>query len=225
MEEAGELRFDPLEVLDPAVRTDLVRAAVNNDGAEIATWRYRDLHGLGAGAHIYRVEGEASVGSALVPWSGVVKVFRHGGQGIQAAGERPDAWDYWKRRVVCSTSWFVGLSGGVVPAHCLGVGERPGVAAWVAMEDLSGLDQRPWKLGQFQLVARHLGQFNGAYLAGRRLPADSWLSIDWLQDWTARMEPLDLLTAARDHPLVQQISLASHEKCTGQSGSRPEVAA
>ena len=63
----------------------------------------------------------------------------------------------------------------------------------------------PWKLGQFQLVARHLGQFNGAYLAGRRLPADSWLSIDWLQEWTARMEPLDLLTAARDHPLVQQI--------------------
>jgi len=29
------------------------------------------------------------------------------------------------------------------------------------MEDLSGLDQRPWKLGEFQLVARHLGQFNG----------------------------------------------------------------
>jgi len=74
------------------------------------------------------------------------------------------------------------------------------------MEDLEGLDHRPWPHGHFREVARHLGIFNGEYLAGRPLPTDPWLSRDWLRGWTEEAGPLiEILPTVPDHPVAGQI--------------------
>jgi hypothetical protein len=38
-----------------------------------------------------------------------------------------------------------------------------------------------WPLEQYGVVARHLGQFNGAYLVDGLLPNWPWLSLGWLR--------------------------------------------
>jgi hypothetical protein len=40
------------------------------------------------------------------------------------------------------------------------------------------------------VAARHLGAFNGAYLAGCPLPSFSWLAAGWLRSWLAQFSPL-----------------------------------
>jgi hypothetical protein len=47
-----------------------------------------------------------------------------------------------------------------------------------------------WPLEQYGLVARHLGQFNGAYLVDRPLPSWSWLSSDWLRGYVEQSAPV-----------------------------------
>jgi hypothetical protein len=68
------------------------------------------------------------------------------------------------------------------------------------------MDHRPWPHGHFRAVARQLGIFNGDYLAGRPLPADPWLSRDWLRGWTEEADPLiDLLPTVSGHPVAGKI--------------------
>jgi len=51
-----------------------------------------------------------------------------------------------------------------------------------------------WPLEYFGVVARHLGQFNGAYLVDRPLPGWPWLSSGWIRSYVEHsapaMEPL-----------------------------------
>ncbi|HEX5689880.1 MAG TPA: phosphotransferase, partial [Roseiflexaceae bacterium] len=102
--------------------------------------------------------------------------------------------------------WVQNLGGSLVAPRCLGAGEQTGVAAWMALEDLSDLAGQPWPLARFHTVARHLGVFNGAYLAGQPIPEDAWLSRDWLRGWTERAgQMVALLPTVADHPLVRQV--------------------
>ncbi len=57
----------PLPTIDQAVLTDLVREALRNDSAEVGAWQTHEMHGGGAGSHIYKVMGEAHVHGTLVP--------------------------------------------------------------------------------------------------------------------------------------------------------------
>jgi hypothetical protein len=57
-------------------------------------------------------------------------------------------------------------------------------------------------------VARHLGQFNGAYLAGRALPSEPWLNRGFLRAWMAdpaRVALIETIIRAKTwaHPLVR----------------------
>ena len=214
---------DVLEILDTTARTGLVRAAVNDDHAEIASWRSRALNGLGAAAQVYRLWGAASVRSGTVPWSAVLKLFTLGSEGLQAASSSPSSWDFWKREWhVYRAPWLAELRGGLVAPRCLGAGEQHDVA-WVAMEDLTALDFRPWSLDQFHVVARHLGEFSGRFMTGAGIPADPWLSTKWLWGWTARMDPIALLSTARDDPLVQRVYSPTVAKALGRLAAARET--
>ena len=194
------------ELIQPAERTNLVRAAVGRPSAEVVSWFVQPIHGMGGGACVYRVSGEARAGGEMLSWSAVVKVFSLDGVGIQAAARSPREWDYWKREwLIYQAPWHRGLGDGLVAPRCLGIGEQVGVAAWVAMEDLADLDQRPWPLSKFGMVAHHVGGFNGAFLAQGRLPSDPWLNVDWLRGWTERVDPVATLSAAADHPWVRRV--------------------
>jgi hypothetical protein len=60
-------------------------------------------------------------------------------------------------------------------------------------------------------VARHLGQFNGAYLVGQALPNLPWLSQHWIQGWLAYYETTcqEVLKRIRDSHFWQQPLLRS----------------
>jgi hypothetical protein len=61
-------------------------------------------------------------------------------------------------------------------------------------------------LDRYALVARHLGQFSGAYLVERSLPDAPWLSTGWLRGWVSANEAaIDHLRRVVDHPLVRQV--------------------
>ena len=62
-----------------------------------------------------------------------------------------------------------------------------------------------WPLEHYGVVARHLGQFNGAYLVERPLPSWPWLSSEMLGGYIALSAPaMPLIRSSLDHPLVRR---------------------
>jgi hypothetical protein len=62
---------------------------------------------------------------------------------------------------------------------------------------MPGIPAAQWPLERFAQAARHFGQLNGAYLAGRPLPAVPWLNTQWRREWVevAGIGRLDALLA------------------------------
>jgi hypothetical protein len=195
-----------LEAIPWHIRQDLVRARLNDAHATLASWHTREMYGAGPGSRIYQVIGEASAGAALTSWSFVIKTFAVEGAGFNASADT-SAWDYWKREwLAYQAPWLQALDGSLVGPRRLGVGEDHGGSAWVAMEDLSRQDNRPWPLTRFRSVARCLGLFQAPYLTGRPLPTDPWLSRGWLRGYTDCSEPMvDQLPTLITHPLVRRM--------------------
>jgi hypothetical protein len=73
------------------------------------------------------------------------------------------------------------------------------------MEDVTDDIGPEWPLEHYGVVARHLGQFNGAYLTERPLPSFPWLSSRRLRQNVAQNAPaVAQLTGLQDHPLVRR---------------------
>ena len=161
-----------IDALDWATRTDLVRAALRDGAAEITSWSAEDGGGGASGSQLFAIRGEARAGGALVPWRFVLKVLNHQGEGWQESSTDPRAWDYWKREwLAYQDPLLQQMRGSLRAPRCLGTGEQGEAAVWMALEDLSELDQRPWPESQFAIVARHLGEFNGSFLADPAMPS------------------------------------------------------
>jgi hypothetical protein len=65
-------------------------------------------------------------------------------------------------------------------------------------------EMETWPLERYGLAARHLGQFNGAYLVGRSWPDEPWLSTGRVRDWLAESEAtLRNLRSLSQHRLVR----------------------
>jgi hypothetical protein len=111
---------------------------------------------------------------SVVSWKFILKMFNHEGEGWQEGSTDPMAWNFWKREwLVYQAPWIRELREGLVTPHCFGFGELGETAVWVAMEDLTAADQRPWSASRFAASARHLGGFNGRFLVNADPPADS----------------------------------------------------
>src|SRR6478735_2602602 len=177
-----------LAAIAPRTHVDLVRAALKEEDLRVTSWHARPIHGsFGPGAKVYRVTGDAEIRGGLMPWSFVLKVFSLGGEGLEAAHADSNAWDYWKREwLIYRSTWLEGLSGKLRAPRCLGTGESEDGEAWVALEDLTAADDRPWPLARFGAVAEHVGEFNGRYLTIESRPGEDWLSAGWLRGWTER---------------------------------------
>ena len=69
-----------------------------------------------------------------------------------------------------------------------------------------GGDRPAWPLSRYGPAARHLGQFNGAYLVGRPVPTGRWLARGWLRSWVeAARDSVAALPAALNQPLVARV--------------------
>ena len=202
-----------VDYIDDATWQRLVGALLGSEGVEIISRHSQEIFvGMGAGTRLYRVAGTAVDGGRRpVDWSTVVKVLTLDQLNFQSISTDQSSWDYWKREWhVYQSAWLQELPGPLVAPRCLATGEilteTDQELAWIAMEDLGAADHGPWPADHFREVARHVGIFNGDYLDGRPMPADPWLSHDWLRGWTEQAEPLmEQLPRVASHPVAGRI--------------------
>ena len=201
-----------VDYIDDATWQRLVGELLHLDNVEIISRHTEEiLVGAGAGTRLYRVTGTVTGERRLGRWSVIIKVLTLDQRSFQSISTNQNSWDYWKREWhVYQSQWQQQLPGPLIAPRSVATGdlltETDEELAWIAMEDLEGLDHRPWPHGHFREVARHLGIFNGEYLACRPLPTDPWLSRDWLRGWTEEAGPLiEILPTVPDHPVAGQI--------------------
>ena len=196
-----------LHAVDRAALTPLVRLALGSDAAEVEAWEYRTLYG-GAGAAIgrsvlFRFAGTARDAGASRPWSLVLKVLVRPAAGDTGLANADLAG--WDREALTYRSGLLDtLPAGLAAPRCFGAEERP-EAIWLWLEDVAETVGPRWPLARFASAARHLGRFNGAYLAARTLPADPWLGrglLRWRADRNAAFWAE--FPHLRDAPLVRR---------------------
>lgn len=200
-----------IDRIDDHARIELVRNLLQDRHAELVSWRSQAIRGGTSGADLYQVMGRAHSDGMVLPWRSVLKIFTHDGEGWSEGGTDPSAWNYWKREwLVYQTGWIRELRGLVGP-RCFGFGAIDEAAAWVAMEDLTGADQRPWSPRQFAACARHLGEFNGRFLTDADPPVEPWLSRGWVRGWTELADPIiRKLPSVANDPVVVALFPPSH---------------
>lgn len=188
-----------LPAVDRAALTGPVRRALGSATVEIDDWFGARVYG-GAnaeGSAVYRFAGSGHDRGAPVQWSLILKTL-----GAMQDGRG----DFVGRESLAYRDGLLhDLPGGVSAPRFLGGVERPG-GDWIWIEDVADTVGRTWPLAQYGVVARHLGRFNGAYLAGRALPAQPWLSRGWIRLWTEHAAPgVAALPEALAHPLVRRM--------------------
>ena len=132
-----------------------------------------------------------------MPWSLILKT-------LYPAEENSDvsAWNYYKREAdAYQSGWLEDLPGGLAAPRHFGVIEHPDGTCWLWLEEVKDEIGSRWPLEHYNLVARHLGQFNGVYLVDRPLPDWPWLSSNWLWHYVEQSAPaMELLRDAQASP-------------------------
>jgi len=175
-----------LQAVDQATLTPLVRRLLENEGAEVLNWRYQPVEGgFGHAYGVYRFQGQAQAGGKRLDWSLILKAT-----GPAAGSQEPGASNYWKREGLAYQSGLLDdLPGDLVAPRCIGLVEYPGQESWLWLEEAIEHGDQTWPLERYALAARHLGQFNGAYLAGKPIPNVPWLSAGHFRPRLALAEP------------------------------------
>ncbi len=202
MDEKLETQTAPLAAIDQATLTPLVQSALNSETVEVVNWDYEQLHaGVGAGTAVYRFSGEGRDQEHTISWSLILKVLQP-----ESGSADASAWNYYKREVEAYQSgWLDDLPGGLAAPRCFGVLDYPDGTCWIWLGDIRDIFASQWPLKHYGVVARHLGQFSGAYLVDRPLPSWSWLSSNWLRHYVEQSAPaIEPLRNSLAHPLVRR---------------------
>jgi hypothetical protein len=193
-----------LESIDPSTLSPLVRDVLDSETAEVVRWNAEPIHASRTEASTYRLSGEAHDGDETVPWSLILKII-----GRVPNRDDPSAWNYWKREVLAYQSGLLDeVPGSLAAPGCLDVVEHPGDEFWLWLEEVTDDIGPDWPLEHYGIVARHLGQFNGAYVMGHPVPSKPWLSRGWLRSQLARPEASAAIAQLRqslEQPLVQRV--------------------
>lgn len=131
--------------------------------------------GLG-GTFIYRFSGTAHDQGESLGWSMILKIIQH------HPNEAPNDPKYWKREYeFYKSGLFDQLPGGLAAALCYGVMQFESEACWLWLEELHDDLGETWPVEHYHTVGRHAGHFSGTFLRERALPAEPWLSTQWLR--------------------------------------------
>ncbi len=208
----------PLDALDRDSLILPVRRVLADEAAELIDWQHEPLGytvRTPVSGGIYRLSGRARTHDGVRPWSLILKIARSPAGGNWPDGRRvPAGWgadpahtQYWQREALAYRSGLLDdLPGDLVAPHCFGVDERGEDTIWLWLEAVHETERRPWPLARYGLAARHLGQFNGAYLAGRPIPTQLWLNRGFLRAWSAETANVALIEQADTwtHPFVRR---------------------
>jgi hypothetical protein len=225
--------ISPNPEVDRVHLTDLAQKALDRPGLQLTDWEVQSLHGgLEWDSAVFRFQGEARDAGETVPWSLIQKAVTPAEKASDPAGIR-----YWKREALAYQSGMLHrLPGGNVTAPaCYEVHERPDGSIWLWLEDVKEDVGSPWSVDQYAVAARHLGQFNGAYLAGQPLPSEPWITHSWLRKYVENAAPMvEFVRNNPDHPIVMEsypgVALAQllaawdeHEAILDMLDSLPQV--
>jgi hypothetical protein len=121
-------------------------------------------------------------------------------------GDHLSAWNYYKREADAYRSgWLDDLPGGMAAPRHFGIVEHPDGTCWIWLQDVTDDIGAQWPLEHYGVVARHVGQLNGVYLAAEHQPFWPWLSSGWLRQYVAQSAPaMTPLRESLDHPLVRR---------------------
>lgn len=167
-----------LPVLDQQTVTTLMCQILSRPEVELLQWQIQAMSDWtgAATSGVYRLAGTGRDHGQEVAWSGVLKVLCQTPGGRVPASSEQDHVLYWKREaLVYQSGLLADLPGGLRGPRCYAITERPDGSVWLWLEDVKDLYGPRWPLEQYARAARHLGQLNGAYLAGRPLPSYPWL--------------------------------------------------
>ena len=212
----------PLPQPNPVTVANVVRRALGRPAARlVSVGPPQPLTDLAAVTNpmsggVFRLRGVAVDRGEEMPWSVILKVLRSPAGWIAPDGavvtpemaEDGTSFNYWRREALAfQTGLLAELPPGVAAPRCLDICERGQDQVWLWLEDLASEVPVEWDLERYALAARHLGEFNGAYLAGRPLPDAPWLSRGYLRGWletvTAGIDRFRTATDAWRHPLMQ----------------------
>jgi len=194
---------EQLKTVDQTALTPLVRRALDREDVTVAEWRYQPIYGgIEMTSDIYRFSGDALATGEVLPWTLILKIV----QAKPGNEEDPQGVWYWKREPLVYQSGLLNdLPGGLTAPRCYEAAERRGGTTWIWMEEVKDEVHEQWPLAYYGDVARCLGQFNGAYLAGKPLPDYPWLTRKHLRKYVEHAAPaVDLLLNSLDHPLIQR---------------------
>jgi len=194
----------PQQGLNRACLSNLLGKALGRSGVKVIDWKVKQiLGGLEFDSLVYRIQGNAREAGKTFPWSLILKIFSPSEKLLEPSGLR-----YWKREALAYQSGLLHqLPGGNLTAPiCYEVSEQPDGSLWIWLEDIQEDLGTPWPVEHYAVVARHLGQFNGAYLTGQALPDEPWLARNWLRKYVGSAAPaVDFLRSNPRHPCVKNL--------------------
>jgi hypothetical protein len=195
---------EQLARVDATTVTAVARQAVGSPTAQVVGWEHQLAYGgLGvvSGTNcLLRISGSATDEGWPAPWSAYLKLTRVPPADAPRAHDLTHN-DYWRREIASYESDIPAqLPDGLTTPRCYGVVDT-GDYVHLWLEDVLE-DGTAWPLSRYGLAGRHLGRFNGQYLAGRSVPAYPWLNRGFLRARADRNAPFwAKLDDLRTHPL------------------------
>lgn len=161
------------------------------DSIQVTRWAVDTLRSS-ATRGVFRVSGDLDDAGVASHWSLILKVER---VGSLEAGSDPLGRRNGRREALAYRSGALRDLPGIEAVRCHGVQERDGGFAWLWLEDLAdtfAARGEPWPARRYELAARHLGRFNGAFLSTRPLLTHEWLARGWLRRWVQENRPANV---------------------------------
>jgi hypothetical protein len=202
MEEAEQLPSSGQQ-FDETALTILARQASGRENLRLDGWQAQTINGgMDQSSMIQRISGAGQADGQSVPWSLILKTVNQGPVNLS----NPQASHYWKREALFYQSGLLAdLPGGLRAPHCYACREQAG-SYQIFLEDLQDAESAMnWPVESYRSVARSLGQFNGAYLVGRPIPAAEWIPRQWLRSFVEEAAPgMERFFASQDHPILKR---------------------
>ncbi|CAG7651636.1 hypothetical protein PAESOLCIP111_06357 [Paenibacillus solanacearum] len=199
------LNQDELVALEITELTAVVQTMFGDVPVQVEVWQAKPLHGGTVGL-VYEISGTCrrmckaaltdgadesgrpspvtvSDEQAELRWSVVLKI-----QKPFARFGDPESWQREMR--LYRSDVYVALPPTVKVPRCYRVTVKRG-AIWMWLEQVSGRNGTQLSLDEYSQAARHLAHLQGAFLTGKPLPSQPWLSTQyWLAhisaDWGTR---------------------------------------